>query len=248
MTYSYNPFLNSEKIIDFLRQELRLKEIYQEIVDQQRVRETAEARKITVTAEEVQAEVNRIRYQERLDSPAELIAWLDGQFATLSDIEASIRVHLLAQKLAYDLFAAEVQELFSQNEADFEQVLLYRISVPYDRLAQELFYRIEESEMSFYEAAHSYDLDERRRLQCGYDGKHYRRDFAPEIARLIFSETVDDGTVLGPLQLSPSTYDLLLVEQRIPPRFAPELRDALISQRFREWLDRSAPDAAPDSN
>lgn len=194
---------------------------------------------MTVTAEEIQAELNRIRYEERLDSAADLIAWLDNQLATLSDIEASIRVHLLAKKLAYDLFALEVQQFFAQNRADFEQVLLYRIAVPYERLAQELFYRIEESEMSFYEAAHVYDLDERRRLHCGHEGRRSQRDFSPEIARLIFSEAVHEGAVLGPLQLSPTTFDLLLVEQRIPPELTPQIRDELISQRFRDWLDRA---------
>ncbi len=117
--------------------------------------------------------------------------WADG-----------IRDRLLAHHLAEFLFGQDIEKIFAQNKLDFEQVLLYQIVVPYEKLAQELFYEIEEEEISFYEAAHLYDLDERRRHQCGYEGKLYRWALKPEIAAVAFNTAI--GQINNPRRVNQS--------------------------------------------
>jgi parvulin-like peptidyl-prolyl isomerase len=154
---------------------------------------------------------------------------------TLNSLEQRIREYLLAKKLAKNLFSSEVRELFAQHPSDFEQVLLYRITVPYESLAQEIFYQIEEEEISFYEAAHLYDVNERRRLQCGYEGKQQRRKLSPELTERLFNANV--GEVIGPLKSPNETYDLFLVEDFFAPELTREIYEDAIEQRFREWLE-----------
>ncbi|MBE9013752.1 peptidylprolyl isomerase [Pseudanabaenaceae cyanobacterium LEGE 13415] len=193
---------------------------------------------MTITSAEIEAEIARFRHDKQLIAPTEWAIWLDEQLTTRQDFEANVQLRLLAKKLAHALFDSEVDRLFTENPAAFEQVLLYRIAVPYERLAQELFYRIEESEISFYEAARLYDVDEQRRLHCGYEGKRFRRDFNPEVARLIFDGNVSEGSIVGPIQSSDSTYDLLLVEQFTPAELSSVVQAELLTQKFQDWLDR----------
>lgn len=223
------------EVISFLKRDLRLKEIYHEIICQKIIDRTAQEYGVIVYTEEIQAELDRIRLEKGFCQPSDVFAWLSDQMATLSDLEQRIREHLLAKKLARCLFSEKIQDFFTQNKADFEQILLYRITVPYESLAQELFYQIEEEEISFYEAAHLYDVNARRRLQCGYEGKYYRRSLQPELAEILFNGKV--GQLLGPFKSSEEAYDLFLVEEVLPSELPTEAYDALLNQMFQEWLD-----------
>lgn len=230
---SHSP-VKSELIVPFLKRNLLFKEIYQKILCQQIIHQTAQEHGITVTSEEIQADADRQRYQKHLESAAATYTWLEDQMITAEDWEAGIFDSLLQQKLADTLFAPEVEKYFAENRLDFEQVSLYRISVPYQQLAQELFYQIEENEISFYEAAHLYDLDENRRLQCGYEGRFHRWDLTPDSAALIFGARL--GEVIGPVQTEQS-YDLLRAEEFITADLTPETRQKIVDRLFQEWLN-----------
>lgn len=226
--------LQLETIVDFLKQEVALKGVCQGILRCQIVEQAAQERNILVTPEEIQAEANRQRYQKHLESAAATFAWLSDQMITSEDWEVGIRHRLLAQKLAEHLFGGEVERYLAEHRLDFEQVSLYRIVVPYQQLAQELFYQIEEREISFYEAAHLYDIEENRRLQCGYEGKLHRWDFNPEMAAVIFGAPVEQ--VIGPFP-SEQGYELLLVEAFISPELTVEMRQEIVNRLFQEWLN-----------
>lgn len=223
------------EIVGFLGQKLRLKDVCREIYCHKVVDRVAQERGLEITPDEIQAELDRLRQERHLEELSDVIRWLSDQMITLSDWEFEIRYQLLAQKLAEDLFADEVEKTFSEYQIDFEQILLYRITVPYAALCQELFYRIEEDEISFYEAAHLYNNELSLRLQCGYEGRKYRQDLNPEIAEVVFNAF--EGQVLGPFQSSPETYDLLLVEQFFPAELTTELYDKIIRKKFGEWLE-----------
>lgn len=227
--------LENQEIVDFLKRNLRLELIYKEILYQKIVDQAAQERSLDVKAEEIQAEIDRICYENRFDHPSKLLAWLTEQMITLSDLEQGISEQLLAQKLARHLFASEVQNLFSQHRSDFEQVLIYRITVPYEHLAYELFYQIEEEEISFFEAAHIYGMDESCRLYCGYEGKQQRRELKPEIAEILFHAQV--GEVIGPLKTSDNTYELFWIDDFISPELTPVLFEDILNQMFQEWIE-----------
>lgn len=224
------------EIVNFLGQNLKLKEVCQAIHCQTIVNRVAIDRGLEITVEEIQAEMHRIQSEALLDTPTAVASWLANHWIQMNDWQLGIRQQLLTRKLAENLFASEVERRFAQYQRQFEQILLYRITVPYATLSQELFHRIEEAEISFYEAAHLYNVDSRLRLQCGYEGKKYRQDLEPEIADVIFNAV--EGRVLGPFRSSDEAYDLLLVEEFFPATLTPELCEHLIDQLFEEWLAR----------
>lgn len=226
-------FIEPDEIVSFLKQEVHLKDICQQIAYRQIVQQAAQEREIAVTADEIQQEADRQRYEYRLESSVATYSWLSEQLITPEDWETGIRDRLLTQKLAESLFGAEVRKYFAENRLDFEKVSLYRITVPYQQLAQELFYQIEEGEISFYEAAHLYDIDERRRLQCGYEGKFYRWSLPPELAATLFAAR--PGEPIEPFQAQQG-YDLLMVEEFSTVELTPEIRKEIIDRLFQEWL------------
>jgi parvulin-like peptidyl-prolyl isomerase len=225
--------ISSDEIVEFLKQELHLREICHKLLSQQIINRIAQERGIIITAEEVQSEADRQRYQRRLESAEVTLNWLAEQMMTPEEWEAGIRQHLLAQKLAEALFGQEIEKYFVEHRLDFEQVLFYKITVPYEQLAQELLYQIEEDEISFYEAAHLYDVDEQRRLRCGYEGQFHRWNLPPELTALIFGARL--GDIIGPCP-SEQGYDLLLVEEFVAAELTATTRQMILSQLFQEWL------------
>lgn len=225
--------ITPDMIVDFLKHEVRFKDTCYQILNQQIVNSTSQERGIVVTSAEIQAEADRQRYQMRLESADATFTWLNEQMITPEDWEAGIHDRLLSQKLAEALFAQEVEKYFVEHRLDFEEVSLYQVTVPYEQLSQELLYQIEENEISFYEAAHLYDVEEQRRLQCGYAGRFYRWRLKPEITAILFSTR--PGEVIGPLK-SEHGYDLLLADEFTLPELTPEIRQTIIDKLFREWL------------
>jgi parvulin-like peptidyl-prolyl isomerase len=225
--------LQAEEIVLALKKETHLKEVCRKIACQKIIEKAVEERGICITSEEIQAEADLMRYENRLFRASDTHAWLSDQLITADEWEAGIRDRLLAKKLSHYLFAQEVEKFFAANQLDFDQIILYRIVVPYEKLAQEILYEIQEGEVSFYEAAHMYDVEQERQYGCGYEGKFYRWSLKPDLAALVFSAA--PGNVIGPLLIDQASH-LLMVEEFIPAELTPALRQEILSRMFKEWL------------
>jgi parvulin-like peptidyl-prolyl isomerase len=226
--------IDPEEVIRYLRHELKLKAVYEEILSRQIVHRIAEERGIEVAAEEIQAEADQFRYDQKLESAAQTFAWLEDQLLTPEEWEAGIRIRLLKKKLAEQLFGQQVETFFVQNKVQYEQAVLYRIVVTYQPLAQEIFYQIEEEEISFFEAAHLYDKDEHKRLTCGFEGKLSRWQLKPDIAARVFGS--NPGEIVGLIQ-SEEGFEIWMVEEFIPAELTPEVRERILNQLFSEWIE-----------
>ena len=228
--------IETAEIEEHLKQELKLKQICCELLYQKIIAEAASSRNITVTEAEIEAEANQIRCSLRLEKAADTLAWLEDNMLDPDQWEIAIDKHLLADKLAKNLFDSKVEAYFAQNRLNFDQFVLYQLVVPYEKLAQELFYQIEEEEISFYQAAHLYDIDEQRRYVCGYEGKVHRWDYSPDIAAAIFKTPVAIDEIIGPIK-SERGYHLFKIEEYIPAQLTPKIRQEIIDRIFKQWLD-----------
>jgi parvulin-like peptidyl-prolyl isomerase len=225
--------IEPHQIIEYLKKNLQVKEIWQKLLQQKIINKAAEERNLIVTPEEIQAEATRQRREKRLEKAADTLAWLEAEQITPEDWELGICDRLLKHKLAEALFAQEIEKIFAQSRLNFEQVILYQIIIPYERLAWEIFYQIEEEEMSFYQAAHLYDIDEERKQKCGYEGKLYRWSIQPDIAATIFN--LRPKEVSNP-QKSEQGYHLLMVEEFIPAQLTSEIYQEILNKLFDDWL------------
>ncbi|WP_424095619.1 peptidylprolyl isomerase [Moorena producens] len=235
MTILSRASLEPQEITEFLKREIQLKDVSEKILYQKVINRAAAERNLTVTAEEIQEEADKFRHENRLEKASETLAWLADNMITSDDWEAGIRQQLLAKKLSKCLFDKDVEKFFGQNRLDFDQILLYQIIVANEKLAQELFYQIEEKEISFYQAAHIYDIDEERRQKCGFEGKLYRWNLRTDIAAIVFGVPI--GQVVNPVK-TPQGYHILMVERFIPAELTPERYDEILDRLFQDWLNR----------
>jgi len=222
-----------QEIVNFLKSEMNLKQVCQKILFQKVICQVAQKRGIIVTTEEIEAEANRQRREKRLEKATDTLSWLTDELISLDDWEVGIRNHLLSQKLAQTLFAKEVESFFIQNSQSFEQVIFYQIIVDSQKLAQELYYQIEEGEISFYDAAHLYDIDDNRRYKCGYEGKVYRWALQSDIAALVFS--APSKQLIGPIKTEQG-YHLFKVESLIPAELTSQRYEEILNNMFQQWL------------
>ncbi|EDX76591.1 PPIC-type PPIASE domain protein [Coleofasciculus chthonoplastes PCC 7420] len=226
--------VESEEIVEFLKQDIQYKKVCHQIWSQRVIERATQERGIVVTPEEIQAEADKQRQAMHLEKAADTLAWLADQRITPDDWEAGIRLRLLTQKLADCLFGNEVEKFFTQNRLDYEQILLYQLILASEPLARELFYEIEEGEISFYEAAHLYDIDPERKRRCGYEGKVYRWRLKPEMASAVFAAPI--GEVVGPIKTDLG-YHLLRAEEFIPAQLTPERSQEILNRLFGQWLE-----------
>ena len=227
--------INSDEITVFLKQQMTLREICCQIVYERIIEQAATARNIAVTAEEINQEAEEVRRAKRLEKASDTLEWLEEEITTIDEWEEAIRKKLLAKKLAQELFASEAEIYFNQNRVNFERFVLYQLVVPYEKLAQELFYQIEEEEISFYQAVHLYDIDEQRRYVCGYEGEVRRWDYPPDMAAAIFKTPIAVGELISPIR-SEQGYHLFKIENYLPAQFTPEVQQEIIDRLFGQWL------------
>ena len=227
------PLIESSEIIELLRQELQLKPFCQKVLQKKVIDKAAEERGLTVTSDEIQVVGDQLRREKRLEKAADTIAWLADQMISVEDLEAGICDRILSQKLAEHLFAKEVEKNFVQNKLQFDQIIFYQIVVTNLQLAREIFYEIQEGEISFFDAAHLYDIDENRRHLCGCEGKVYRWGLKPDIAVAVFS--AKPGEVIRPIETSQG-YHLCMVEKFLPAELTPERYQEILHNMFNEWL------------
>ena len=227
------PLIEASEIIELLRQELQLKTFTQKVLQKKVIEKAARERGLTVTPEEIQVVGDQLRREKRLEKAADTIAWLADQMISVEDLEAGICDRLLTQKLAEHLFSKEVEKIFVQNKLQFDQIIFYQIVVTKPQLAQELFYQIQEGEISFFDAAHLYDIDENRRHLCGCEGKVYRWGLKPDIAVAVFS--AQPGEVIRPIQTDRG-YHLCMVEKFLPAELTPQRYQEILHNLFNEWL------------
>ncbi len=237
MVQFYDIPIKPEEIEDFLKANIRLRETCSQILGQKIIKKAATSRNITVTSEEIQTRAEEIRREKRLEKVSDTLAWLQANLLTSDEWEQSLENYLLSSKLAHDLLDKQAESYFVENRLDFEEFIIYQILVPYQKLAQELFYQIEEEEISFYEAAHLYDLDQQRRYMCGYLGKKKRRDFQPNVAAAIFKDPLPIGQVIGPIQTEQG-FNLFRLEEYIKPELTPQKHQQIVDDLFRQWLDK----------
>ncbi len=227
------PLIEASEIIKLLRQDLQLKPFCQKVLQKKVIDKAAGERGLTVTPEEIQVVGDQLRREKRLEKAADTIAWLADQMVSVEDLEAGICDRLLTQKLAEHLFSKEVEKNFVQNKLQFDQIILYQIIVTNLQLAREIFYQIQEGEISFFDAAHLYDIDENRRHLCGCEGKVYRWGLKPDIAVAVFS--AKPGEVIRPIETERG-YNLFMVEKFLPAELTPERYQEILHNMFNEWL------------
>lgn len=137
--------------------------------------------------------------------------------------------------MAIYLFADKVEQFFYEHQLDYAGAVTYEVMLDDEDLAWELFYSLQEGEISFHEIARQHIQDQEIRRVGGYQGVKHRTDFRPEIAASVFA--THPPQILKPM-ITPKGANLIWVDEIIQPELNEQLRVKIIRDLFTNWLQQ----------
>jgi parvulin-like peptidyl-prolyl isomerase len=225
--------VSNEDIIQQIKLSCQIPSILEGIATRKIVASTAAEVGLEVEPEELQQAADNIRLINNLQRAEDAWLWMQKHQLSIEEFEELVRATVVSSKLAQHLFANKVEPFFIEHQLDYAQVVMYEVVLDDEDLALELFYALQEGEISFPEIAHQYIQDTELRRCGGYRGKLSRKDLKPEVSAAVFAATPPQ--ILKPVLTSKGVH-LILVEEVIQPKLDDRLRHKILSDLFSTWL------------
>ncbi len=223
----------NKKIIKYLQLSLKLNAVVAEIVKQEIVLTKAEELGIKATEQELQKAADRLRIARKLYKTEDTLAWLGENYLSPEDFEELVRFEVTAEKFAEQMFSSQVEPFFYQHQQDFTGAVIYEICLDEYDLALDLYYSINENELSFLQVAYGYISDPELRRLKGYQGIVSRQNLKPEVSSAVFA--AQPPQVLRPI-ITATGVLLIYVEEIIQPVLNDSLKTQILNRLFSNWL------------
>ncbi|MEO3704079.1 peptidylprolyl isomerase [Trichormus azollae] len=227
MTVSPEDILNHVKIT------CQIPSLLEAITSRKIIFDTAVQEGIQIEIEELQQAADSIRLTNKLIKAEDTWAWLEKHYLSLDNFEEIAQFNLLSAKLANHLFADQVEPFFYAHQLDYTGAVTYEVILDDEDLALEIFYALQEGEISFQEIARQYIENTEIRRAGGYQGIRQRSDFRPEIASAIFA--ANPPQILKPI-ITPKGAHIIMVEEIIKPHLNEQMRLKIMGELFTNWL------------
>jgi parvulin-like peptidyl-prolyl isomerase len=225
--------ITNEDILTQIKLACRIPQITKEILRYKVIEDAATEAGIKIKIPELQKAANKFRVSKQLLTAKDTWKWLEKHSLSLEDFEKVVYKSLISAKLAAHLFADKIEPYFYEHKLDYASVAIYEVIFDDEDLALELFYTIQEDEMSFSDVAHKYIQDTELRRKGGYRGILRRQDLKPEISAAVFA--AKPPQLLKPIVTSKGVH-LIFVEEIIQAQLDNKLRNSIGSYLFNEWL------------
>ena len=230
-TYTISPI----EITKHLKLSFKITDIIQEINKQQLIDKIAQDKEIIITEEELQKTADRFRLQNNLLTSQDTLKWLKKHDLSIEEFEKSLYNNALYNKVAQYILGDRVEPYFYEHQLDYTQAIIYQIVLKDFDLALELFYSIQERELSFWDVAHQYITDPELRRCGGYQGIVTRSQLKPEISAAVFASSPPE--IFKPIKINKKTY-LILVEEIVQLKLDKKLRHQITTELFEQWLKK----------
>ncbi len=172
------------------------------------------------------------RLQQQLTDPKVFQDWLKGNGSDYSIFHSQINSNFKVEKLKSVIADAKLQEYFIDRKVFLDRVVLSRIIVENQELADELKIQIQEG-TSFEELAQEHSIADDR-ISNGMMGPVSRGTMPDTIRAAI--DSVEPGDLVGPIEVE-KRWALFRVEQVIPATLDnQQLRQTLQNELFERWL------------
>jgi parvulin-like peptidyl-prolyl isomerase len=176
--------------------------------------------------------VIEFRLQNQLSDPKAFADWLASQGKDYSSFHASVTLGFKLERLKAQVTEPRLQEYFIERKLFLDRVVLSRLIVQTQELAEELASQIEEG-ASFDQLAREYSIAEDR-IVNGMMGP-ISRGTLPDVLRAAV-DSASPGDLIGPLELE-SRWALFRVEQSLPASLEDkQLKQALQNELFEQWI------------
>jgi parvulin-like peptidyl-prolyl isomerase len=236
------PPISQAEILQQVKLSCQIPTLIKGITERKIVAQTAQNLDLKVETTELQKAADSFRLQHSLVTTQETLVWLQHHALSLDDLEALVYHTVLSAKLAHHLFANKVEAHFAERQLDYTQVVLYEVVLSDFDLAMELFYALQEQEITFAEIAQRYAQDPEMRRRGGYRGLVTRNDLKPELSAAVFAASPPQ--VLQPIKVGKQVY-LVWIESILSPTLDETLRSQIQAALFAGWLKQQVESNAP---
>ncbi len=237
--------ISAQDILHQIKLSCQIPSVIEQIITRKVVMDAAAEGGITVENEELQQAADNIRFISQLKTADETWEWLKKNCLSLDDFEEMVYTNVISGKLAQHLFADKVEPWFVEHQLDYAGAVIYEVVLDDEDLAMELFYALQEGEMSFPEVAHQYIQDTELRRRGGYRGIVRRTEMKPEISAAVFA--AKPPQVLKPIVGAKGVY-LIWVEEVIKLLLDEKLRYQIISDLFGAWVKQQVEEVEVSSD
>jgi PPIC-type PPIASE domain len=226
------PQITSLDLLHQIKITGKVPELIAGILQQKILEKQAAQLDLEITDAELQVGADQFRAANQLDTIEATEKWLADRALSLDDFEQLVTMNLLTHKVAHHLFNDKVEPFFHQHILDYGGAVLLEVILDDYDLAIELFYAIQEGDMSIGEVARDYRKD-LPPPNDGYRGLVKRRDMPPEISAAVFA--IQPPQLLPPIKVAAKIH-LILVTEILPPQLTPTLREQIRWDLFQGWL------------
>ena len=225
--------ISAQDILQQVKLSCQIPSVVEQIVTRKVVEDAAAEAGIKVEAEELQQAANQMRLISKLKTVDETWEWLNKNCLSLDDFEQMVYTSVMSGKLVQHLFGNKIEPWFVEHQLDYAGAVIYEVVLDDEDLAIELFYALQEGEMSFFEIAQQYIQDTELRRRGGYRGIVRRKEMKPEISAAVFGANAPQ--ILKPIVGAKGVY-LIWVEEVIKPQLDEKLRYQILSDLFKFWV------------
>lgn len=225
--------VSGEDILDHVKITCQIPNLLEAIATRKIIVDTAVQEGIQVEIEELQQAADSLRLANKLIKAEDTWAWLEKHYLSLDNFEEIAHINLLSAKLANHLFADKVEPFFYAHQLDYTGAVTYEVILDDEDLALEIFYALQEGEISFQEISRQYIENPEIRRAGGYQGIRQRSDFRPEIASAIFA--ANPPQILKPI-ITPKGAHIIMVEEIIKPQLNEQMHLKIMGELFTNWL------------
>ncbi|MBD2569028.1 peptidylprolyl isomerase [Anabaena lutea] len=227
--------VSPEDILYHIKISCQIPNLLEAIATRKIIADTAVKEGIQIEIEELQQAADSLRLANKLIKAEETWAWLEKYHLSLDNFEEIAHTNLLSAKLANHLFADKVEPFFYAHQLDYTGAATYEVILDDEDLALEIFYALQEGEITFQEIARQYIPNPELRRAGGYQGIQQRSDFRPEIAAAVFA--ANPPQILKPI-ITPKGAHILMVEEIIKPQLNEQTRLKIMGDLFTNWVQQ----------
>ncbi|MBD1889926.1 peptidylprolyl isomerase [Coleofasciculus sp. FACHB-SPT9] len=224
--------ISLEQALKYLQFSGKITSFIGEILRQYVIEQQLQALDIDISLAAIEQAVIDFRLQRNLADPKSFQEWLVRNGINYETFHDQVKSGFQLTKLKTQIAEPKLQEYFIERKLFLDRVVLSRLVVAQQELAEELYSQIEEG-ASFEQLAQEYSLTDDR-IVNGMMGPVSRGTLPDQIRAAI--DTASPGRLLEPLKLE-ERWALFRVEKFLPASLEDnQLKEALQNELFEQWL------------
>lgn len=244
MFTAINRQISTQDLIYEARITGKIPELFKRFLRRQIIEKQAAQVGIVPTTEELQAAADKFRLVNQLETAEATWKWLQAHFLSVDDFEQLVAHDLITDRLAQHLFGDRVEHFFHQNLLEYSGATIYEVVLEDGELAMELFYSLQEGDLSFADVAYQYVQDPELKRRGGYIGTVGRKQLRPEISAAVFA--AKPPQLIKPVVTAVGIH-LIQVEEIVEPKLDDHTRQRILMDMFEQWLEEQIAIVTPQT-